>query len=240
MKIAGITKVRNEEEIIKETLDHISEIVDGIVVYDDCSTDNTVEICEAHAAVLSVVQGEEWNPNRYQAEYQTREAALRQARTYNPEWILCFDADERLEFPKDLDWMAYDGLRMRLFDFYITEEDKDKHYSERQWMGPEYRDILMAFKLKPGMHFRHNDQREMLLDRRASVTTKGFVKHYGKAISVDEWEQTCDYYSTYFPEPYKTKWENRKGKAVHTESDFGRPLIKWEQKLSSLAVPMDS
>jgi glycosyltransferase involved in cell wall biosynthesis len=233
----GITKVRNEEEIMQDALDDVSKVCDGgIVVYDDCSTDDTVGICLEHDNVLAVVQGEAWNTDRYAAEWQTREAALMKARLFEPEWILCFDADERFEFPETNDWMAYDGLRMRLFDFYITDEDKDENYAERKWCGPEYRDILMAFKLKPGMHYRIPDQREMVLDRRAPVYQGGFVRHYGKAISIEQWEETCDYYAENFPEPYKTKWANRRGKAVHVESDFGRPLITWDQRSDADAI----
>ena len=39
MKIVGITRIRNEEHIIKQVLEHVSQFVDGILVYDDCSTD---------------------------------------------------------------------------------------------------------------------------------------------------------------------------------------------------------
>jgi glycosyltransferase involved in cell wall biosynthesis len=226
----GITRVRNEEEIIQDTLDHIAGIVDAIVVYDDCSTDNTKAMCLAHPAVVSVVAGEVWNPVRVQAEWETRQGALEAALKHNPEWILCFDADERFEFPDDDLWKKHDGVRMRLFDFYITEADVDLPYTERKWMGPEYRDILMAYRYRNGMRYQHADQREMVLPSQSSVINAGFVKHYGKSISVKQWEDTCEYYATHFPEPYTTKWNNRRGKAIHTASDFGRPLIQWEDR----------
>ncbi|MBU4555275.1 MAG: hypothetical protein KJ747_00185, partial [Actinobacteria bacterium] len=60
----------------------------------------------------------------------------------------------------------------------------------------------------------------------------GYVKHYGKAISIAEWEVTCDYYIENFPEPYRSKWSARKGCAIHTESDFARPLMSWEDAKS--------
>jgi hypothetical protein len=64
---------------------------------------------------------------------------------------------------------------------------------------------------------------------------QGYVKHYGKAISVEEWERTCNYYVHYFPR-YAKKWAGRRGKAVHTLSDFGRPLIKWEDRLDETKI----
>ena len=226
MSIAGITKVRNESLIIQDTLDHFSQWCDGIYVYDDASTDSTPDICEAHPAVKEVIRGKALDPNRPRAEAKNRQAALDAARRDNPSWVICFDADERLDGLPD-DWWKYDGVKMKLFDFYITEEDVDKDWHERRWIGPEYREILMMYRLKPGMRYQHYDQREMVV--RTNILRAGYVKHYGKAISVEEWEKTCDYYAEW-PEPYATKWKNRRGKAVHSKSDFGRPLILWDEK----------
>ena len=43
----GLTRVRNESDIIQFTLDHMSTFCEKIIVYDDCSTDDTVAICNA-------------------------------------------------------------------------------------------------------------------------------------------------------------------------------------------------
>ena len=53
-------------------------------------------------------------------------------------------------------------------------------------------------------------------------------QHYGKAISIGHWEDTCNYYMEHFPQ-YSDKWRQRKGLAVHTLSDFGTPLYSWEE-----------
>ncbi len=227
MLVAGITKVRNEEAIIQDTLDHFAEHCDAIFVYDDASTDATPDICEAHPAVQKVIRGKSLDPVRPRAEFRNRQAALVAAQAHLPEWIFCFDADERVEMPKG--WQSYDAVKMKLFDFYITEEDKDLDYTQRRWLGPEYREILMLYKNTPFTRFQHYDQREMTIRKGQRVLRAGYVKHYGKAISVEQWEETCDYYSTW-PEQYASKWANRKGKAIHTKSDFGRPLILWEEK----------
>lgn len=227
-RVAGITKVRNEEHIMFDTLMHFSQFCDDIFVYDDFSTDATPDICEDFSTTVRVIRGTELDPNRPRAEARNRQAALTAARTVDPDWVICFDADERLDLlPKD--WWKYDGVKMKLFDFYITEEDVDKRYDERRWMGPEYREIMMMYRLTPSMRFQHYDQREMVLRGNVDILHGGYVKHYGKAISVEEWEKTCDYYAEW-PEPYATKWKNRRGKAVHSVSDFGRPLILWEER----------
>jgi len=235
--IIGLTRVRNEAAIIKDTLDHFGQWCDQIFVYDDASTDDTVEICEAHDKVAGIILGTVWSSDRLNAEHLHRQELLQFARKQStPDWFIYFDADERIDWDFT-GYEDYDAVRMKLFDFYITESDKDKPYSERQYLGPEYRQIIFMFRNRPDAGYWMPDQREVAFMEPVKILEAGFVKHYGKAISVEEWEKACDYYWRYFPEPYKTKWLLRKGKAVHTRSDFHRPLITWDEK-ESKGVPL--
>lgn len=244
LKIIGLTRIRNEAQIIQDTLDHLSSFcTGGIVVYDDASTDNTVEICKRHPAVLEVIQGGKWDSNRELAEYQNRAALLSAGKKYAApdDWFVYLDADERIDYDWERIYKFSPGViavRMKLFDFYITEEDKDSPYYERKWLGPEYRSIIMAFRNLAGLSYHHPDQREVTLNAEGEILEEGYVKHYGKAISIQQWEQTCDYYSHYFPK-YAAKWAARKGKAVHDKSDCGNPLIRWEERTSKGFPLMD-
>ena len=75
--LVGMTRVRNESEIIKNTLDYYAgTCTGGIYVYDDFSSDDTVEICRGHPAVRTVIEGRSWDPDRERAEYQNRSAVL--------------------------------------------------------------------------------------------------------------------------------------------------------------------
>ena len=71
------------------------------------------------------------------------------------------------------------------------------------------------------------------------VGTGLYCQHYGKSLSVDHWEETCDYYMRHFPfDTYGRKWRDRKGRAIHTQSDFMRPLYEWGDTLFLNAVKM--
>ncbi len=236
MKIIGLTRIRNESDIIKETLDHMATFCSEVYVYDDCSTDNTVDICNNHHIVKGIVEGKDWDQDRENAEFQNRQEVLELAREKSDiksdDWFIYIDADERIEMDWNLFKMNHnrvDAIMMKLYDFYITEEDKDLHYSQRTKLGPEYREILFMFKCSNALGYYMRDQRECALTPRSRVARLGYVKHYGKSISIQQWEDTCEYYATTFPK-YADKWNARRGKAIHTESDFGYPLITWDEK----------
>src|SRR6266850_1535353 len=235
VRVIGMIRVRNESAIIKDTLDHMARFCSGgIYVYDDVSTDDTAVLCASHPLVRQVVHGAYWDSNRGRANYENRAAVLAAAqKEADPQdWFVYLDADERVEFNwSDLFDLPEDviAVRMRLFDFYITADDAHQDYRARQWMGPEYRPIIMAYRNLPTLRFRTLCQREVELGTEGRIIESGFVKHYGKAVSIEQWEQTCNYYSTYFP-VWAAKWNARRGKAIHTRSDFGYDLIRWEDK----------
>ncbi|MBI5677704.1 MAG: methyltransferase domain-containing protein, partial [Planctomycetes bacterium] len=234
-QIIGLTVVRNEEEIINETLDHLARFcTGGIYVYDDASTDKTAEICVSHPAVKEVIKGMVWDPEREMAQTRNRGKVLKLAQQFaSPEdWFVYVDGDELIEF----DWnklyrypKEVIGVRMKLYDYYITEEDKHIDFHKRKYLGPEYRKILMVYRNLDTLSFHHPCQREVFLGSSGMVVDDGYVKHYGKSVSIQQWEATCTYYINYLPR-FREKWEKRRGKAVHTISDFGNKLITWREK----------
>ena len=248
--LVGMTRVRNEALILPDTLDHLAPQVDAIVAYDDASTDATVEILRKHPKMALIVVNQAWEEDveaRKRAEGRHRGLLLDMARRQLPhDWMFCFDPDERVTddvrgFVSGLKDDPCDAVRVQLFDAYMTPEDHAPYTPDqklldfRRFYGPEERDILMLWRNVPEIGFAEGDGRSPRGMRDIKVDL--YCQHYGKSLSVAHWEETCDYYIRHFPyETYGKKWEARKGKAIHTQSDFGRPLHEWGKSLFDNAV----
>jgi hypothetical protein len=247
--LVGITRIRNEALILSDTLDYVGKHVDAIVAYDDASTDGTLEILSGHPSVALIIANRLWEADieaRRTAEGRHRGLLLQTAREQLLfDWMFCFDADERIAgdvrgfiegAPSN-----YDGVRVQLFDAYMTPDDHEPYQANREllgfrrFFGPERRDILMFWRNRPEVIFaRHHGREPGGVER---VGTGLYCQHYGKSLSVDHWEETCEYYMRHFPfDTYGRKWRDRKGRAIHTQSDFMRPLYEWGDTLFANAV----
>ncbi len=241
--IVALMRIRNESLIIKDTLDHLHELADFIYIYDDASQDQTVEICKRHPSNPRLIQGREWEMRpvggvsiKDGAHKQTLLNLARQE--VNPEWFLYVDADER--FDRSFAHLLQDNvdaLVFELYDFYLTPWEMEKPYGGgslkefRNFCGPEYRHTLMVFRNLPGVFFPENPllrcREPWGFDPSRVVFCQEKVLHFGKAISVEQWERKVAYYSQI--RGLAEKWRERRGKAIHTKSDFGRPLLRWEE-----------
>jgi glycosyltransferase involved in cell wall biosynthesis len=247
--LIGITRVRNEALVLQDALDYVGKQVDAIVAYDDASTDRTVEILSEHPKVALIVANRSWEADieaRRLAEGRHRGLLLQAVREQLPcEWMFCFDPDERVTgdlrgFMEQTHSSDYDGVRVQLFDAYMTSGDQAPYQAGRElldfrrFFGPERRDILMLWRSRSEIIFAKREPGG--LER---VKTGLYCQHYGKSLSVDHWEETCDYYIRHFPfDTYGRKWLERKGRAIHSQSDFMRPLYAWGDALFANAVKM--
>lgn len=247
-KIRGLMKIRNEETILKDTLDHWAPFcTEGIYIVDDVSDDRTVEIARAHPAVKDVQIARFWNPDRERSEWELRQLALMRAKQDSgpDDWFVYFDADEHIynfENYQLFNDSKIKAIACRLYDAYITPEDVNKNYKEREWFGPEFRTIVFFFRNSPNLKYHLPDQRIVTLPEDVGmVPIHGDIKHYGKGFSVKHWEDTCDYYIKFWPK-YSDKWRKRKGKAVKEDylSDFGNKLIKWSDRNKGFSLENQS
>lgn len=246
-KIIALLRIRNESLIIEDTLDHLSEFADAIICYDDASTDTTFSIIAKHKKVVGIIRNYNWSPDpirRIELETEHRKAIMELGKSFNPEWFFCADADERYfgdirNFVESNQSEGIDIIKIKLFDAYITEDDKEavnnlqSLVNFRKYFGPERRDIIMMWRANNNkIVFEGTDSREPRYSQEAKISTEFYCQHYGKSLSIQHWEETCNYYINHFPfDSYGQKWLQRKGKAIHTESDFGRPLYPWGEEL---------
>lgn len=250
--LVAITRVRNEGLLLADTLDHVAQFADAIILYDDASDDDTFDIAMNHPIVAAVVRNKRWKPGvdaRLRSETRHRGLLVNIVQQFSaPNWLFCFDADERYvgpirEFVCGAPAPDIDGVRVRLFDAYMTKADAapitrgQALMDFRRSFGPEYRDILMLWRNKSTSRYHGSDAREPAIEGRSEVMF--YCQHYGKSLSIDQWEATCRYYIDNFPyEPYGRKWSARIGGAIHEKSDFGRPLRAWGADLFGNAVAL--
>src|ERR1044072_941039 len=130
--LIGMTRIRNEALILRDTLNYVGKQADAIVAYDDASTDQTLEILRGHPKVALIVANRSWEADiaaRRLAEGRHRGLLLQTAREHLQfDWMFCFDADERVtgdlrEYMQRTRSSNCDGVRVRLFDAYMTPDD---------------------------------------------------------------------------------------------------------------------
>ncbi|HZW61610.1 MAG TPA: glycosyltransferase family 2 protein [Candidatus Babeliales bacterium] len=92
-KIVALIPVRNEQHIIKQCLTALSLYADAIVVLDDCSDDNTLEIIKTlsqECRIERILTKATW----YRDEYEDRSRLLQAGREIGGTHFILIDADE--------------------------------------------------------------------------------------------------------------------------------------------------
>ncbi len=237
MSIIGIIRVRNESLIIADTIRHYLTYCDSIILYDDCSEDDTVSIAQVVGGDrIDVIHGDRWRSDRIAEDTRHRLMLTEAAKHMRADWCLCFDADERLVGELPSLGLGANAHRFRLFDGYLTKDrqslyrvGEDLGLLPRMW-GPEYRDIIILFRPHDAS-WPYMGARQPQIYGNVKLAPI-MVKHYGKCMSIEHWEETCDYYAKYYP-GFSKKWKARKGKAIHTVSDFGRELFTWDDLMTN-------
>ena len=87
-----VANVRNEEYYLPGYFDH----VDGFVILDDGSTDNTVEIIKREKKLTSLLRNDVRDDEHFEESFN-RVRPLNEAYRQGAKWILSTDSDERFE-----------------------------------------------------------------------------------------------------------------------------------------------
>lgn len=91
LRLVGFLQIHNESKNgnLIRVLNHMKKFCDEIVIYDDGSTDDSVEIALRYTK--HVIKGK---TNDFQNELQHKQQLLNLAQSLNPDWIVWLDADE--------------------------------------------------------------------------------------------------------------------------------------------------
>lgn len=235
--VTVISRLRNESLILPDFLNHIDPFCDEAYFFDDCSLDGSVKFLEEFSKTKKILRNYYYESNQSFVQTFQRKVLLDWARmNAKNEWLLLIEPDERIYFDfnklEEYDRQGVRGIYFRLFDAYLTLDDQepykqgDKLENLRKWFGPEMREIMFLFKKDADYDLTIPACRQPQIEGKTVVD--GYVLHYGKAMSVQQWEETADYYIRSVP-MLAEKWKNRRGKAIHEKSDFGRELYTQEQ-----------
>ena len=238
MDIAIISRLRNESLILPDFLNHIDKFGSEFWFFDDASEDNSIDILRSHPKTKAVIRNYFHSKNQTFVQTAQRHLLLEYVKKNSKKkWIMLIEPDERIEFDfdklDDYDKEGVSGVFFKLFDSYLTKNNTNIYKKGndlgdlRKYFGPEYREICFLFnknKAKFDLSMAACRQPEI----QGKTVVDGLVKHYGKAVSIKDWDETARYYMRSMP-MLAEKWKNRLGKAVHVKSDFDRDLLTWEQ-----------
>lgn len=135
-RLLVLLQAKNEERYLPDWLGQLEGWVDGVIALDDGSTDRTAEILEASPLVLEVLRnppGQEWHERANQI------ALVQAGRRHSAEWLLCLDADERveIEFARQaqtlLSQADVDGIQAYQFHLRDLWRDRDHYRVDGIW-----------------------------------------------------------------------------------------------------------
>jgi glycosyltransferase involved in cell wall biosynthesis len=96
-RILAVMQLRNEEVYLPGCLEHLRGFVDGVVALDDGSEDGTAQILARDPSVVSVISKPRTGGEHQWDELGNKRALLERSRDLGADWVLCWDADERME-----------------------------------------------------------------------------------------------------------------------------------------------
>ncbi|MBV6716774.1 glycosyltransferase [Paenibacillus chitinolyticus] len=202
-KITLSMTIKNEskrylERVLKEHIHYIDEAV----IIDDCSTDNSIEICESILKTIPyhIIRNDN---SLFHTEYKLRELQWKETAATDPDWILNMDSDElfetkfRRDIHKIIDQDNFDTICFRLYDFW-----SENYYREDKYWSAHlnYKPFLVRFN--PAAKYRWNDKKQhsgrfpdnILKDFQVG-TSKLRVKHLGWMNPLDRLEKFKRYMS---------------------------------------------
>ena len=180
---------KNEGDIIGQTLQSLEGLCDDIIVYDNGSTDNTIE------------QVSKYNVKLHQGTWEgfgkTKNKAIAMAKY---DWILCLDADEAIdeELKRSLlQWQPEND--MTVYELAFKNYFENKHIKHGEWG----RDYHIRFFNRKKVKWNEAAVHESLLLPSGATTKRinGFVIHR-TLRNVNQYREKLQHYAMLGAEKY--------------------------------------
>lgn len=163
MKIHGVALLKNEaneNRWLSTFITQMNLLCDRVVILDDCSTDDTAEICKAYGCEVHKNKTSLWGVNELEARQKAWNLVIEKANDLD--WIICLDCDELIpqEFFAYLSWnlkfmydFDVDSIGLRLFDMWSKT-----HYRNDKWWTAHYRYWPMIVRYFNDKEYKWSDK----------------------------------------------------------------------------------
>lgn len=214
-RITAAIRVHNGEYWAQECLADLSQYVDEIVVFDDASTDRTVDICRSFAQVARLLS---W-PKDFLHEGIDRNVLLALAKDTQPDWILLVDIDEQFEERMKTEIRSLvnqDGWVLYSFRPYHFWRSRTHYRVDGKWGSPKSL-CPRLFRNQPGLYFPMKRFSGFIQGLVGETTVSDIrLKHYGYLLP-EHCQQKHDLYAAADPT----------GRYDHLISEEGLQLEEW-------------
>lgn len=212
LKLVGFVKCFNEGSNgnLKRCLTHLSMFCDDIVVCDDSSTDNSLEIAKKFTS--NIIQ----MPDDFVCEIAHKQKLLEKALELDPDWIVFLDPDEIFDrngeiggIRKLCHYGSKHGIDSFLFRYYDLWQSKEKYRVDGNWSKYWQKKLWrntgnLQFNVYNGLH-RTQSPSGMTNMRRANIK----LIHYGfdSDEKIDEKYKKYEHYGQIQPFLSKDNYE---------------------------------
>lgn len=161
VQIAVVLMVKNEEKRIEVSLDSVKNEVDGIILFDTGSSDNTVNVVKKYAKKnnlhFHLIEG------IFEDFSTSRNKMLEYADSLLYDYLILFDCNDELKIDPTgtggaLQAQHEEGVEIStLKDFLLNEKDADAFLMHQKWyIGPGYNlDYYNIKIIKPNLGFKY-------------------------------------------------------------------------------------
>ncbi|MFV9510025.1 glycosyltransferase [Tepidibacillus sp. LV47] len=142
--------VKNEaNRYLKRVIENISSYADELVVLDDKSIDDTVDVIRKTSTIPTYITSID-NGNFYENEIELRKRLYQLVLSRNPDWFMIVDADEifdqasREKFEKLMNQNEVDVWGFKLYDMW----DETHYRSDEYWRAHEYSTLMLVRNIR--------------------------------------------------------------------------------------------